>query len=114
LLQGGHQQLTKLVSPLASSTTLPRPSRSAGNLTTNPAGATPSPPVTQASRPVVHYNTSSRSLSRESGSSSSRAGSRNDQVKAIGGAISRPVQVPSSRRQHTRHVAQEGKTENIF
>ena len=112
LLQGGQQpQFAKLVSPLTSSTTLPRPSRSVGNLASHTPGATPSPPVTQPSRPVVHYNTSSRSLSRESGSSSSRAGSRNDQAKAFGGAISRPgVQVASSRKQHARHVAQEGKT----
>jgi hypothetical protein len=98
-----HQQYSKVVSPLVSSTTLPRPSRSVSNLISATAG-TPSPTVSSAPlRPTGHYSASSRSLSRESGSSSSRAGSRTDQSKGSG--INRSSHI---RSHQTRQDAQEG------
>ena len=92
-------QQTKPAKTFPTSTTLPRPSRSVGNLTSVVAPAsTTSVPL----RATGHYSASSRSLSRESGSSSSRAGSKTDQSKSSGG-----------RHFSTRQDAQEGKNNHF-
>ena len=90
-----QQQQQPLSKMFPSSTTLPRPSRSVGNLTTVTPTVVPAP-----LRAAGPYSNSSRSLSRESGSSSSRAASRTEPVK---GSVSRARVLPS------RQDAQEGK-----